>query len=328
MANTRMLQALRDAFDEEMARDDRVCIFGEDVGQQGGVWKTADGLQKKYGESRVFDTPLSESAIIGTAVGAAASGMRPIAEIMYFDFMTVCMDPLVNQAAKMRYMSNGQVKVPMVIFTQTGIGTAEAAQHSQFIESWFMHIPGLKVVMPATVYDAKGLLKAAIRDDNPVVYIWNRMTYPWSEDLPEEDYVVPLGEAIVRREGEDITVVATSLMVSKALSAAEELADKISLEVIDPRTISPLDIETILTSVRRTGRLIVSHEAPVCGGFGAEVVRQVSEQAFDSLKAAPIVVGGANNPIPFGPLENICVPQEKDIVNAAMQQIGQLQTIS
>lgn len=318
MRQLKFQRALREAFDEEMKRDDRVCLFGEDVGEFGGVFGTSALLQKKHGPRRVFDTPLSEEAILGTAVGAAMSGLRPIAEIMYLDFITVGMDPLVNQAAKLRYMSGGQLKMPLVVFTQCGAGTSEAAQHSQCLEAWFVHTPGLKVVMPATVYDAKGLMKASIRDDNPVVYIWHKMFYDLTEETPDGDWIVPLGQAVVRRQGTDLTVVATSLMVHRALAAAETLAGEISLEVIDPRTLVPLDIKTILASVEKTGRLLVVHEAPTQGGIGAEIVRQVAEHAFGHLRSAPVVLGGANLPMPFTRvLENACMPQEEDIVAAA-----------
>ena len=213
MPQLKMIRAICEALDEELRRDQRVCLFGQDVGDFGGVFGTSARLQKKHGSLRVFDTPLSEAAILGTAVGAAMSGLRPVAEIMYMDFLTVGIDPLVNQAAKLRYMSGGQLTLPMVVFTQCGAGTSEAAQHSQCLEAWFAHVPGLKVVMPATVYDAKGLLKAAIRDDNPVIYIWHKLLYDLKGEVPEEEYIVPLGEAAIRREGADLTVVATSLMV-------------------------------------------------------------------------------------------------------------------
>ena len=316
MPKTKMITALREAFDEELQRDPSVCVFGEDVGEHGGVFSTSVKLQRKYGRHRVFDTPLSEAAIIGTAVGAAMTGLRPVAEIMYVDFITVAMDPLINQAAKIRYMSNGQLKMPLVVFTQCGIGTAEAAHHSQFLEAWFAHTPGLKVVMPSNVHDAKGLLKSSIRDDNPVVFIWHRMMYDLVEELPDDEIVVPLGKAAVRRQGDDVTVVSTSMMVSKTLEAAESLAEQISLEVIDPRTIAPLDMDTILASVAKTGRLLVVHEANTQFGLGAEIVRRVCEESFDLLKSPPLVLGGANLPIPFSPiLENACVPQVRDIVS-------------
>jgi acetoin:2,6-dichlorophenolindophenol oxidoreductase subunit beta len=321
MARLKMVRAICEAFEEELQRDPTVCLFGEDVGEFGGVFSTAARLQTRFGERRVFDTPLSEGAIIGTAVGAALTGLRPIAEIMYIDFMAVGIDPLVNQAAKLRYMSGGQVKLPLVIFTQCGAGTSEAAQHSQCLEAWFAHVPGLKVVMPATVADAKGLLKASIRDDNPVVYIWHKLLYDLKEEVPDGEFVTPLGRAAVRREGTDVTLVATSLMVHRALAAANALAGEVSIELIDLRTIVPWDVEAVLASVAKTGRLLVVHEANVQFGVGAEIVRRVVEEAFDSLRAAPVVLGAAPVPIPFAHvLESAAVPQQADIA-AAVRRI-------
>jgi len=323
MAERKMIRAICEAFDEELARDDRVCLFGQDVGEFGGVFGTSALLQKKHGKRRVFDTPLSEAAIIGTAVGAAMTGLRPIAEIMYIDFITVGIDPLVNQAAKLRYMSGGQVPMPLVIFTQCGAGTSEAAQHSQCLEAWFAHVPGLKVVMPATCADAKGLLKAAIRDDNPVVYIWHKLLYDLKQEVPEGEHLVPLGKAAIRREGTDLTVAAVSLMVHRALAAAESLAGEIGVEVIDLRTVLPLDMETVLRSVAKTGRLLVVHEANTQFGVGAEIVRRVVEEAFDCLRSAPVVLGGAAVPVPFAHvLESACMPQEQDIVAAARHMLA------
>jgi pyruvate dehydrogenase E1 component beta subunit len=319
----KMIRAICEAFDEELARDDRVCLFGQDVGEFGGVFGTSALLQKKHGRRRVFDTPLSEAAILGTAVGAAMTGLRPIAEIMYVDFITVGMDPLVNQAAKLRYMSGGQVTMPLVVFTQCGAGTSEAAQHSQCLEAWFAHVPGLKVVMPATVADAKGLLKSAIRDDDPVVYIWHKFLYDLKEEVPDGDWIVPLGKAAVRHAGTDLTIVATSLMVHRALAAARALAGEVSVELIDLRTIVPMDVETVLTSVAKTGRLLVVHEANARFGIGAEVVRRVAQEAFDSLQCAPVVLGGAAVPMPFAHvLESVCMPQEEDIIAAARRMLS------
>ena len=323
MRSLKFIRAMCEAFQEELQRDPTVCLFGEDVGEFGGVFGTSALLQKKFGRRRVFDTPLSEAAIVGTAVGAALSGLRPVAEIMYLDFLLVAMDPLVNQAAKLRFMSGGQFKLPLVIFTQCGGGTSEAAQHSQSLEAWFMHAPGLKVAMPATVYDAKGLLKASIRDDNPVMFIWHKMLYDLKEEVPDGEWVVPLGQAAVRREGGDLTVVATSLMMHRALAAAECLAGEIAVELIDPRTIVPLDLEPILSSVAKTGRLLVVHEANACGGFGAELVRRVVAECFDQLRAAPQVLGGLGVPMPFTRvLEQACMPQVEDIVAAARRVVS------
>ncbi|HEY2933687.1 MAG TPA: alpha-ketoacid dehydrogenase subunit beta [Acidobacteriota bacterium] len=311
----KLIKALNEAIDEEMARDDKVCLFGEDIGAFGGVWALSSGLQKKYGKHRVFDTPLSESAILGTAVGAAMAGLRPIAELQYIDFLTQCMDPLFNQGAKLRFMSGGQFKVPITVVAPCGAGTSEAAHHSQSLEAWLLNAPGLKVVMPSSIYDLKGLLKSAIRDDNPVIFLWHKAMYDLEEEVSEGEWTVPLGEALVRRAGNDITVVAFSLMAVRALQAAEEVSARISVEVVDPRTLKPLDIEAIRTSVRKTGRLLVVHESPTCCGVGGDIVRQIVESEFKGLKSAPKVLGGADLPIPFAKsLESACVPQLKDIV--------------
>ena len=322
MRKLKFIKAITEAFDEELQRDDRVCLLGEDVGEFGGVWGNTPKLQKKYGVDRVFDTPLSESAILGTAAGAAMSGLRPIAEIMYLDFITVAMDPLINQIAKLHYMSGGQVTLPLVVIASFGSGTAEAAQHSQSLEAWFAHVPGLKVVMPATVYDVKGLLKSSIRDDNPVVFLWNRMHYDLVEEVPEGQWLVPLGKVSIKREGTDLTVVATSSMVQKALSAADSLAGQISIEVIDPRTIVPLDLDTIIKSIKKTGRLLVVHEANACGGIGAEIIRRVTEEAFTDLRCAPKVLGQIGVPMPFSPeLEQATLPQVESIIDTARAMI-------
>lgn len=323
MRKIKYIKAISEAIDEELHNDERVCYFGEDVGEFGGVWNTAPKFQKKYGEKRIFDTPLSESAIIGTAAGAAMTGLRPIAEIMYFDFVTVCMDPLVNQIAKLRYMSGGQLTMPLVILAQFGSGSAEAAQHSQSLEAWFAHTPGLKVVMPSNAYDAKGLLKAAVRDDNPVIYLWNRRLFGITDQVPEDDWTVPLGKAQVKREGTDITVVSASYMVHEVLRAAEDAGTGLSIEVIDLRSIVPLDLDCIIKSVRKTGRLLIVHEANTSFGFGAEIVRAVTEQAFDSLKAAPRVLGQIGVPMPFSPiLEEATLPDKDKIITAAKKIAG------
>lgn len=316
-------QALREALSEEMERDETVFLIGEDIGAFGGVFGITKGFVEKFGARRVRQTPVSESAIIGTGVGAAMTGLRPVAEIMYVDFVTVAMDQIVNQAAKLRYMSGGQLKLPLVIRTQGGNGTLEAAQHSQSLEAWFVHVPGLKVVMPATAYDAKGLLKAAIRDDHPVMFIEHRLLYAQKQTVPEGEWLIPLGEAEVKREGDEVTVVATSLMVHKTLDAAEALSGEIGLEVIDPRTLVPLDMETIIASVEKTGRLLVVHEACTRGGIGAEIVREVVERAFDYLDAPPKVLGGLNIPMPYTPpLEQVATPQKEDIIQAVRAMVA------
>jgi pyruvate dehydrogenase E1 component beta subunit len=309
------IKALHEAIDEELARDPRVCLFGEDIGAYGGVWGLAVGLQKKYGKLRVFDTPLSESAIIGAAVGAAMAGLRPVAELQYIDFITECMDPLMNQGAKLRFMSGGQIRVPMTVIAPCGAGTCEAAHHSKSLEAWLAHEPGMKVAMPSTIYDLKGLFKSAIRDDNPVALLWHKAMFDVVEEVPEGEWLVPLGEAAVRRRGDDLTLVSYSLMARKALEAAERVAGGVSVEVIDLRTINPIDLETVLASVRRTRRLLVAHESPVRCGVGGDLVRQVVEREFASLAAAPRVLGGADLPTPFAKtLESACVPQVEDIV--------------
>ncbi len=316
-------QMLREALSEEMERDENIFLIGEDIGPFGGVFGVTKRFIQRFGDRRIRQTPISESAIVGTAVGAAMTGLRPVAEIMYIDFITVAMDQVVNQAAKLRYMSGGQMSLPLVIRTQGGDGTAEAAQHSQSLEAWFVHTPGLKVVMPSTPYDAKGLLKTAIRDDNPVIFIEHKLLYSQKQTVPEGEWLIPLGEAEVKRQGSDITVVATSLMVYKALEAADTLNGEVSVEVVDPRTLVPLDMETIIESVKKTGKLLVIHEACTRGGIGAEIVRQVVEQAFDRLDAPPKVLGGQSIPMPYAPtLEKAVTPQMEDILKAIRDMVG------
>jgi acetoin:2,6-dichlorophenolindophenol oxidoreductase subunit beta len=322
MRKIRYADALNEALIEEMARDDRVFVIGEDVDLYGGVFKLTRHLVERFGPHRVVGTPISEEGFVGMAVGAAMTGLRPVVEIMYMDFIMLAMDQIVNQMAKLRYMSGGQFPMPVTIRAQAGAGTAEAAQHSQSLEAWFNHVPGIKVLMPATVYDAKGLLKSAIRDDNPVIIIENRVLFYSFEDVPEGEWLVPLGKADLARAGKDVTVVATGYTRRKALAAAERLDGEVSVEVIDPRTIQPLDLETIVNSVRKTGRLLVVHEAPACGGIGAEIVRRVVLEAFHYLDAPPRVLGGANLPIPFSPqLEQACLPQEETIISAIRELI-------
>jgi pyruvate/2-oxoglutarate/acetoin dehydrogenase E1 component len=321
--------AITEAMREEMERDGRVFVIGEDVDIFGGVYKMTRGLVERFGRARVRGTPISEAALTGLAVGAAMTGLRPIAEIMYMDFALVGMDQLVNQAAKIRYMSGNQLRVPLVVRGQFGVGTAEAAQHSQHLESWFVHTPGFKVVMPATAYDAKGLLKSAIRDDNPVLFLENRVLYLRREEVPDGEWLVPLGVADVKREGADITVVATSNAVHKALEAAARLAGEISVEVVDPRTLDPLDLPTILKSVKKTGYLLVVQEGVVQASFGAEVVRQVVEEGFADLGSGPVVLGARDVPVPFSPvLERAFVPQVEDILEAVRRILGSPPTSS
>ena len=313
--------ALNEAMYEEMARDANVYVMGEDVDIDGGVFNLTRRLVEDFGPERCVGTPISEQAFVGMAVGAAATGLRPIVEIMYMDFIMLAMDQLANQMAKIHFMSGGQYPMPVTVRAQSGHGTAEGAQHSQSLEAWFVHIPGFKVCMPGTVYDAKGMLKAAIRDDNPVIFIENRVLFYEEEDVPDGEWLVPLGRADVAREGSDVTVVATAYARRKALAAAELLAGEVSVEVIDPRTIQPLDMETILASVRKTGRLLVVHESPARGGIGAEIVRRVVSEGFDYLDAQPVVQGGADAPTPFSPgLEQACLPQPETIA-ATVQKL-------
>jgi pyruvate/2-oxoglutarate/acetoin dehydrogenase E1 component len=317
--------AITEAIREEMERDDRVFLLGEDIQDPfGGVFQITLGLTTQFGSRRVVETPISEAAILGTAIGAAMAGLRPIAEIMIIDFLGVCMDQLYNQGAKLRYMSGGQTGCPIVVRTESGGGGGFGAQHSQSLEAWICHIPGLKVVWPTTAADAKGLMLAAIRDPDPVVYIENLHLYWTRSECPEGDHVVPLGEAAVRREGSDCTVVAWGRMALESLAAAEELAEAgIDVEVIDPRTLVPFDYETLLRSVRRTGRLVVAHEAVERGGYGAEIAARVQAEAWDALKGPVRRVGALNTPIPYSkPLETEMLPQRKDVVAAVESALG------
>lgn len=311
-------EAIRDGMRVEMKRDPNVLLYGEDVGLFGGCFGVTAGLFEEFGPERVIDTPISETAIVGSAVGAAAAGLRPIAEIMFVDFMGVCMDEILNQAAKMRYMFGGKAKLPMVVRTPCGAGQSAAAQHSQSLEAWFTHIPGLKVVMPSDPADAKGLMEAAIRDDNPVIYIEHKQLLTVPGQVPEGEYVVPLGKADVKREGSDVTIIAWSWMVQKALAAAEALAkDGINAEVLDPRTLVPLDKEAILKSVGKTNKLVIVHEAVKTNGFGAEIAAMVCEEGFDLLDAPIKRVTAPDTPIPFAPvLENAYLPSEEKIIKA------------
>ncbi len=315
--------ALNEAMHEEMARDDRVFIIGEDIDLHGGVFNLTEQIIEEFGPMRCVGTPISEEGFMGMAAGAAATGLKPVVEIMYIDFLLMAMDPAVNQIPKMHYMSGGQVPMNVTIRAQSGHGTAEAAQHSQSFEAWFMHTPGIKVCMPATVYDAKGLLKAAIRDDNPVLFIENRVLFYEEEEVPEGEWIVPLGKADVAREGSDVTVIATAYARRKALAAAEALEGEISVEVIDPRSLVPLDMETILESVSKTGRVMVVHESPTRCGLGAEIVRRIVAEGFDYLDAAPVVHAAANVPTPFSPpLEKALLPQTETIVREIKKLVG------
>ena len=318
MAKKTYLQAINEAMRQEMERDANVFIIGEDVGKFGGCFGVTQGLYDKFGEDRVMDTPITESTIMGAAVGAAASGLRPIAELMFVDFIGVALDQLFNQAAKMRYMFGGKAKVPMTLRMPQGAGVGAAAQHSQSLEALFMHIPGIKVVIPSTPYDAKGLLISAIRDDNPVIFLEHKVLYGAEGEVPDEAYTIPIGLGDIKREGTDVTVVATSLMVSTALEAANKLsADGISIEVVDPRCLQPLDIDIILESVKKTHALVVAHEAVCFAGPGAEIVAQVAEKALDYLDAPVKRVAAPFCPVPFSPpLEKAFIPGVDEIVAA------------
>lgn len=324
MANMSFAQALNDAHKLEMERDPNIYIAGEDVGVYGGIFGVTAGLLDQFTDKRVRDTPITESAIIGTAVGAAAAGLRPVIELMFVDFIGVAFDQLYNQAAKMKYMFGGKAKLPLVMRASCGAGIGAAAQHSQCLEAWFMHVPGLKVVMPSTPYDAKGLLISSIRDDNPVVFLEHKLLYGMEGEVPEEAYTIPLGQADIKREGQDVTVVATAQMVNLSLSAAEKLSgDGISVEVVDPRTLSPLDEESILESVRKTHRLVIVHEEVKFAGSGAEIAAMVAEKAFDYLDAPIIRVAAPFTPVPFSPtLEAEFIPSEEKIIEAVRTVTG------
>ena len=310
-------EAVREALAEEMRRDPRVIILGEDVAEAGTPFKVLSGLVEEFGKARVIDTPISEAGFTGVAVGAAMTGLRPVADIMFGDFLTLTMDQLVNQAAKIHYMSGGKLKVPMVLRTTMGAARRSAAQHSQSLHVWLSHVPGLRVVLPSTPYDAKGLLKTAIRDDNPVVFIEDKMMFRMKGSVPDGDYTIPFGVADVKRVGTDVTIVATSSMVQTALGAAQVLEEAgISAEVIDPRTISPLDRRTIVESVKKTSRAVVVDEGHLQYGVTAEIASIIADEAFYYLDAPVKRLGAMDVPVPFSPpLEDVTVPTEQAIVD-------------
>lgn len=313
-------EALREGLRQAMQADPGVFLIGEDIGVYGGAFGVSAGLLQEFGEERVIDTPISEAGIAGACIGAALTGMRPVGEIQFMDFVTLSMEQLVLQAAKVRFMFGGKASVPMVLRMPGGSGTGAAAQHSESLENWFVHVPGLKVVMPSNAYEAKGLLLAAIDDNNPVIFVEHKLLYKTKGDVPEEPYRIPLGQTRVVREGKHITVVATSVMVSRALQAADELAKEgIELEVIDPRTLKPLDDVPIIASVKKTGRALVVHEAVEMGGFGGEIVARIAgSEAFDYLEAPVRRLAGLDIPIPYNrELEYHTVPQVENIVNEA-----------
>lgn len=317
-------EALGDALREELGRDPGVLILGEDVAV-GGPFGVTKGLAEEFGQNRVINTPISEGTVVGLAVGAALLGARPVVEVMFTDFITLAMDQLVNHAGKLHYMSGGQLRVPLTVRVQGGALGGWGAHHSQCLEAWFQHIPGLRVVIPSTPADAKGLLKSAIRDDNPVLFVEHRGLYAARGEVPGGDHVVPLGVAAIRRSGRDVTLLALSRMVSVALEAAEELAAQgISVEVIDPRSLAPLDLDTIVASVKKTGRLVVVHEAVVTGGVGAELAARVQEAAFDYLDSPILRVGAPFAPVPASlELEKLYVPGAARVASAVRDTLGE-----
>lgn len=311
-------EAIRQALREEMRKDGKVFLFGEDIGKLGGCFRVTEGLLEEFGEKKVIDTPLSESAIVGACIGAALVGMRPVGEIMFADEISIAMDQIVNNAAKARYVYGGNNCVPLVIRTPHGAGTGAGPHHTQSLEAWFVHVPGLVVVMPSTPADAKGLLKSSIRCDDPVIFFEHKVLYFLKGQVPEEEYLVPLGKADIKKEGKDVTVVATGGMVHRVLKVAKNLdREGLSLEVIDPRTLLPLDKPTILRSVRKTGRLVVVEEACRTGSFGGEVAGMVAEEEFSSLKAPIKRVTAPDTPVPASRiLENLFIPSEEKIIDA------------
>ncbi len=317
-------EALREGLRQAMAADSRVFLIGEDVGVYGGAFGVSAGLLQEFGSERVIDTPISEAAIAGACIGAALTGMRPVGEIQFMDFVTLSMEQLVLQASKIRFMFGGKATVPFVLRMPAGAGTGAAAQHSESLENWFVHVPGLKVVMPSTPYDAKGLLLAAIADDNPVIFVEHKLLYKTKGPVPEEVYQVPLGQGRVAREGKDLTIIATSVMVNRSLEAAAKLAaEGIEVEVIDPRSLVPLDEALIVSSVKKTGRALVVHEAVKTGGFGGEVVARICEsEAFDYLEAPVRRLAGLDIPIPYNrTLEYHTVPQVEKMAAEARKLV-------
>jgi pyruvate dehydrogenase E1 component beta subunit len=317
-------EAVRDALAEAMRRDEDVFIMGEDIAEMGGSMGVTQGMLDEFGPARVRNTPISEMALAGAAIGAAMQGMRPVAEIMYEDFLTLATEQIVNQAAKHRYMSGGQLTVPVVFRTQGGAGWSPGAQHAQQLEAWFVHIPGLKVVFASTPTDVRGLLWSAIYDDNPVVFFEHRTLYGLKEDVPEEIEPIPLGQARVHREGDEVTVIATGRLVHESLKAAQEAeSEGISVEVVDPRTLQPLDEQALVDSVKKTNRCVIAHEAVVRGGFGAEVAAVIAYQAFDWLDAPVERVGAKFVPLPFAPvMEEFVVPHADDVLAAIRRTVG------
>jgi pyruvate dehydrogenase E1 component beta subunit len=317
-------EAVRDALSAAMRADDDVFIMGEDIAEMGGSMGVTQGMLAEFGPERVRNTPISEMAIVGAGIGAALQGMRPVVEIMYEDFLTLSMEQLVNQAAKHRYMSGGQLKVPLTIRTQGGAGWSPGAQHAQQLESWFVHVPGLKVVFASTPSDVRGLLWSAIYDDNPVIVFEHRTLYGLKEEVPEEIEPVPIGQARVHREGEDVTVIATGRLLHESLKAAQDAqAEGISVEVIDPRSLQPLDTKTLVASIKKTNRVVTAHEAIVRGGFGSELAAVLQYEAFDWLDAPIERVGSKFAPLAFAPvMEQYVVPHAADVLEAVKRTVG------
>ncbi|AJA48036.1 acetoin:2,6-dichlorophenolindophenol oxidoreductase subunit beta [Clostridium pasteurianum DSM 525 = ATCC 6013] len=317
-------EAIREGMRIKMLEDENVFIFGEDVGPFGGCFGVTSGMHKEFGEMRVRDTPISEGAILGCAIGAAATGLRPIAELMFMDFSTVAMDMIVNQAAKLRYMTGGKMNLPLVVRMPCGAGVGASAQHSQSLEAWFTHIPGLKVVYPSTPADAAGLIITAIEDDNPVIFMEHKMLYAMKGEVPEEIKAIPFGVADIKREGKDITIIATGRMVHESLKAAKQLEKNgIDAEVIDPRTLFPLDKETIFDSIKKTNRVLIVTEENKRGAYSGEISAEINEKIFDYLDAPVIRVASLNTPIPYSPgLESFVLPTAKKITEAAKSLIG------
>src|SRR6266571_1850829 len=317
-------EAVRDALSTAMRRDDDVFVMGEDIAEMGGSMGVTQGMLDEFGPQRVRNTPISEMALVGSGIGAAMQGMRPVVEVMYEDFLTISMEQIVNQAAKHRYMSGGQLKVPLTIRTQGGAGWSPGAEHAQQVEAWFVGVPGLKVVFASTPSDVRGLLWSAIYDDNPVVFFEHRTLYGLKEDVPDELEPIPLGKARVHREGEDVTVIATGRLVHEAVGAAKQAEEQgVSVEVVDPRTLQPLDEEALVASVKKTSRCVVAHEAVTRMGFGAEVAAVVQHGAFDWIDAPIERVGSRFTPLPFAPvMEEWCVPHADDVLEAIMRTVG------
>lgn len=313
-------EALNEAIKEEMKRDPKVFCLGEDIGPHGGAFQVTRGLFDIFGKDRIINTPISELGFTGLAVGAAMKGLRPIVEYMYIDFTLLALDQIINQAAKLRYMTGGKVQIPIVFRTQGGAGRSNAGQHSQSLEALFYHIPGLKVIMPSSPYDAKGLLKAAIRDNNPVVFIEHKLLYTKEGEVPEEDYIIPIGTSEIKKSGADLTVVAYSNMVLKILAAADKLKGKVDIEVIDLRTLVPLDVETIIKSVKKTNKLVIVQEAVRRGGVASDISSQIVEKIFDYLDSPVKIIAGENTVIPYShSLESLAIPSEELIEKEIME---------